>query len=169
MKKRTIAILLLVVVLGVTGMLTGCYKTTGGGSFTADETSSAGLPGHFCTFGFNAQPVNQPYPGYEATFIYAKGNFEFHDHTAKTSIKGDFSATWAITNATSSQFAGLCTINKQGPYAFAATFTDNGPGQQDYVSLMVVNSSSLADLILPPLYQYDGTLDPGSDIVVHAP
>jgi hypothetical protein len=168
MKKRIVAGLFLIAILTMTISLTGCDKTTGGGQFTADSLSvgpTGSLQGNFCTFGFNAQPVNQPYPGGEGA-ILAKGNFQFVDHKSKTNVHGDFQVTLEGSNNNgSTDFAGLCTVNKEGPFVFGAVFT---PGQQDKVLIEVFKVSSFADVDLGnPWYTYSGTLNHGS-IVVHS-
>ena len=68
MKKGIIVSLFLIAVLVVPVMFTSCNKATGGGSFTAEEPSCVNvgtlsapslvsLVGDFCTFGFNARPI----------------------------------------------------------------------------------------------------------------
>jgi hypothetical protein len=172
MKRGIILSILLVAVLLMSTAFIGCDKATGGGSFYDEAT------GDLITFGFNAQPVGDPYlaevgspyyiPGEETWIQDAKGNLSLVDHnkTAKVKIKVNFSVTIPEPSEYGlSAFGGNCTINGDGPYYFGAVFTDVGEGYSgDYIQIGWNDFATLDDL----LGSYSGYLNEGSDIVVHS-
>lgn len=155
MKKRIIVNLVLATLLIISVILTGCNKTTGGGAFY-DETT-----GNFVTFGFNAQPVGEPYLDDSGEYVQdAKGHFTLIDHTIKTKIKGAFNITGAVQSGfeTESAFSGTCMVNREGPYDLYGHFLDAGEGNPgDYLAILWDSG------------YYSGYLEDGSDIVVHVP
>jgi hypothetical protein len=174
MKKRLVLSLFLLGAMAGAAILTGCNKTTGGGSFIADSTSFTTisnsivyLQGDRCTFGFNAQPTSQPF---DDGGLQAKGNFQFVDHTIGTNVHGDFSVTWAQPGTDSTQFGGVCVVSNGGTHVFEATFTSGGPHQPDLVEFEIFDASSIAEVVQNglgnPWCLYSGVLV-GGNIVVH--
>jgi hypothetical protein len=173
MRNRIVEALLLVAVLVLTFILTGCDippinfgptfgadKTTGEGSFTAISDydtfinlSSADVVGHLCKFEFNA--LLGPETG------TAKGNLEFSDRTNKTEIKGKFTATTTEAPASylsnvgyATDFQGTCKINKMAG-TFRAIFLDGDYGQPDGIWIDVRDNNG------NELFWYGGVLDKG--------
>ena len=138
-KLKILSILFSIAIL--TLLTAGCigfggYKTTGGGWFEAFET------GNYVTFGFNVQPVGEPYwdKDLQADVWDAKGQFQLIDHTLRIRIHGTFSAASAdLTITDNSVFMGTCSVNGVGSHMFVVTFDDEEFGIEDinFISLGV--------------------------------
>jgi len=75
MKRLSKYMALVVILLMVGVLMTGCYiddKVTGGGRFESTHSSTLGAK---CTFGFNAQGE-----GWLCDGVEVKGQFQFNDH-----------------------------------------------------------------------------------------
>ena len=105
-------------------VFTGCDKTTGDGWFY-----NYGNEDQKVTFGFNAQPVGEPYlvPG---TAIYgqnAKGEFQLVDHANKIKIHGTFTITLAYDPTLYEGyqvFGGAASVNGEEGFGVTGYFYD---------------------------------------------
>jgi len=153
-------------------LLSGCFKTTGGGWFLDDE-------GDVVNFGFNAQPVGEPTgncDGYPFPFPdvptcwEAKGTLTLIDHGnvsgERLKLKGSFTGTFNPESgdpSDGSQFNGTATLNGQ-EYDMGFRVSDYGEGRLD--------DGDFFFLMLEPkgggeLIVYIGNLG-GGNIQVHA-
>ena len=139
-KLKILSILLSIAIL--TLLVAGCFggnKTTGGGWFEDFET------GNYVTFGFNVQPVGEPYfiedLGPEGAWVRdAKGQFQLIDQTLGIKIQGAFStASVDLTITDSSAFMGTCSVNGVGSHMFVVMFDEEEFGIEDinFISLGV--------------------------------
>jgi hypothetical protein len=130
-------------------------KATGGGWFL--DT----LTGNRITFGFTAQPLEEP-----VGEINAKGKFQLIDHGDKTKVHGTFYATIGTTSNFISMFFGTCLVNREDGYLYGIQVEDlgePGPSAGDYIIIGISHISDPEN----PLYEYMGYLE-GGNIQVHA-
>lgn len=173
MKKRTLISLIVSLALTLPLLLSGCAKTTGGGSFY-DEANGTG---DFYTLGFNAQPVGEPSEEpivtlnigseEEPEYVYfyqqdAKGQLSLVNHTEGFKVKVTFDNTldFALPPEVSpgeipvSLFFGPATVKTQGmendisgTYSVIALFEDySSESEPDAVELLIGQGDALAFL-----------------------
>ena len=165
MKVKLLFFLIIVAALTMSSFACLFAKTTGGGAFYDED-------GNYVTFGFNAQPVGEPYTVDEVTFQDAKGQFQLVNHTTKTKINGSF--TDALVDVESEDLAtlfwGTCTVNKQGPFTFQAAFYDSNMDPESYDTIGIwVDINGNYDFGDEGDLGMGGELLEGSDIVIHTP
>ena len=135
--KIALAIILMVGLLAGT---MGCKKTTGGGWFIDEFT------GNKVTFGFNAQPVGEPWiDPYGNWYRDAKGQFQLIDHGAKIRIHGTFTTTWAEDGTNETDFVSYdASVNGVGGYGVCVLLRDYGepgPSAGDAIAIPWVRDS----------------------------
>ena len=144
MKRLSKNMVLVMVLLMVVVLMTGCYmddKVTGGGRFESDDLK--------CTFGFNAQGE-----GWLCDGIDYKGQFQFNDHDGNKIHLAD-----AKLKQVSENTYKLTGNDKKSDDIIMIWVTDNGqPGMDpgDYIKVENVTAGK----------SWAGPLE-GGNIVIH--